>query len=54
MEKIQLSVVVNIPGQELGTHYDTGWFVGADKKNFPSWLLTCMDQSGLFEDITIR
>lgn len=40
--------------QEIGIHYDTPWFFGADRRNLPLWLLVAMRTSGLFNDISIN
>ena len=49
----QLSFLVNIPGQEVGIHFDTPWFIGADRLSLPLWLLQCMENSGLYTNISL-
>lgn len=38
-----------VPGQELAIHTDVPEFLGANRKNFPQWLLVAMLHSGLFD-----
>jgi hypothetical protein len=42
-----------VPGQELAIHTDVPEFRGANRKNAPQWLMTCMLHSGLFDDYRI-
>ncbi|KRX03621.1 hypothetical protein PPERSA_04173 [Pseudocohnilembus persalinus] len=54
LDPMQASILVGIPGQEVGLHYDTPWFYGADRNEFPLWLLVAMRTSGLYDDIAIN
>ena len=49
LDPIQVSFLLNIPGQEVAMHKDVPWFFGMDRFNLPSWLLIVMEQSGLYE-----
>ena len=50
----QVAFVVNVPGQQLATHYDIPFFWGANRYTLPHWLIVAMSASGLFDDIRIR
>ena len=50
LDPIQVSFLINIPGQEVATHYDIPWFEGGDRFNMPSWLLISMEKSGIYHD----
>jgi hypothetical protein len=53
LDPIQVSFLMNIPGQEVAMHRDVPWFLGMDRFNLPSWLLIVMEQSGLYEQYRI-
>ncbi len=50
----QVAFVVNVPGQQLATHYDIPFFVGANRYTLPHWLIVAMSASGLWEDSRIH
>jgi hypothetical protein len=50
LDRIQLGIIVLVPGQEVAMHYDVPWFEGATRYDFPQWLLVVMERSQLFED----
>ena len=50
LDRIQLGIIVLVPGQEVAMHYDVPWFLGATRYDLPQWLLVVMAQSQLFED----
>lgn len=52
-EIFQLDVLLMLPGQELPMHLNVPYFWGADRNNFPHWLLVVMKNSKLFEEIFI-
>jgi hypothetical protein len=49
-DPFQLSIILQIPGQEVPAHYDVPWFHGATRFTLPQWLLVVMDRSGLFSE----
>lgn len=49
-EIFQLDILLMLPGQELPMHLNVPYFWGADRNNFPHWLLVVMKNSKLFED----
>lgn len=51
LDRIQLGVIVLVPGQEVGTHFDVPWFAGATRYDFPQWLLVVMERSRLFDHL---
>eukprot|EP00049_Salpingoeca_infusionum_P012152 m.219434 g.219434 ORF g.219434 m.219434 type:complete len:481 (+) comp15111_c0_seq1:381-1823(+) len=53
LDPFQLSVIIQLPGQQVPTHYDAPWFWGASRLTHPVWLLASMQASGLFKDITV-
>ncbi|EGD82603.1 hypothetical protein PTSG_11983 [Salpingoeca rosetta] len=53
LDPFQLGVIVQIPGQTVAMHYDAPWFWGADRMQYPIWLLVVMHASGLFHDIDL-
>jgi len=46
----QGNYIVQIPGQTVAAHIDAPYFWGANRFQFPQWLLAVMTFSGLFED----
>lgn len=42
--------LLQVPGQQVATHYDVPWFYGASRFTLPQWLLVVMDRSGLWAD----
>ena len=52
-EIFQLDILLILPGQELPMHLNVPYFWGADRNNFPHWLLVVMKNSKLFENIFI-
>eukprot|EP00164_Ancoracysta_twista_P007124 GFYU01010061.1.p1 GENE.GFYU01010061.1~~GFYU01010061.1.p1 ORF type:complete len:448 (-),score=113.95 GFYU01010061.1:78-1388(-) len=53
LDPMQLSIILALPGQEVAMHYDAPWFFGADRFDFPVWLLVAMERSSLFEHLRI-
>lgn len=43
-------MVMMLPGQQLGFHWDVPWFWGASRWTLPQWLLVVMANSRLWED----
>ena len=54
IEPFQLAIIVQIPGQVVPMHFDAPWFWGADRFDFPIWLLVAMQWSELWEDRRIH
>jgi hypothetical protein len=52
-DHFQLSTIVQLPGQQVPTHYDSPWFWGASRLTHPQWLLVVMHSSGLFEHLRV-
>lgn len=51
IDRVQVNVVMMLPGQDLPMHYDLPWFKnGANRFNLPQWLLLAMAGSGLWAD----
>lgn len=46
----QLSLIMQMPGQNVPAHLDIPYFHGASRYLFPQWLLLVMQDSGLFKD----
>lgn len=50
-ERVQVNLIIMLPGQDLPMHYDLPWFQGgANRFNLPQWLLLAMAGSGLWQD----
>lgn len=52
-EMFQLDILLMLPGQELPMHLNVPYFWGADRNNFPHWLLVIMKKSKLFDHLFI-
>lgn len=52
-EMFQLDILLMLPGQELPMHLNVPYFWGADRNNFPQWLLVIMKKSKLFDHLFI-
>ena len=53
LHPMTLAMIITLPGQMVAMHLDVPFFRGADRRDFPSWLLVAMQTSGLFRDIRI-
>jgi hypothetical protein len=50
LDPFQFNVIMQIPGQTVASHIDAPYFWGADRMDFPQWLLATMVFSNLFSD----
>ena len=50
LKPFQMNLILQLPGQQIPIHYDTPFFNGATRYNFPKWLLIVMEHSKLFEN----
>jgi len=48
LDPFQFNVIMQIPGQTVASHIDAPYFWGADRLDFPQWLLAVMVFSNLF------
>ena len=50
-QRVQVNLIIMLPGQDLPMHYDLPWFRGgANRFNLPQWLLLAMAGSGLWDE----
>jgi len=50
LDPFQYNFIIQLPGQTVAMHIDGPYFWGANRFQFPQWLLAVMVFSGLFED----
>jgi len=50
LDPLQFNIIVNVPGQTVALHLDSVHFWGANRFQFPEWLLAAMTFSGLWRD----
>ncbi len=50
LDPFQANFIVQVPGQTVAAHLDGVYFWGADRFQFPQWLLAAMQFSNLFSD----
>lgn len=50
LDPFQFNIVAQLPGQTIASHIDGVYFWGANRFNFPQWLLAAMAFSGLFKE----
>ena len=50
LDPFQFNVIMQIPGQTVASHIDAPYFWGADRLDFPQWLLAVMVFSNLFSE----
>ena len=50
LDPFQFNVIIQIPGQTVASHIDAPLFWGADRTDFPQWLLAVMVFSNLFRE----
>ena len=50
LDPFQSNFIVQVPGQTVAAHLDGVYFWGADRFQFPQWLLAAMQFSNLFAD----
>ena len=50
-KRVQVNLILMVPGQDLPMHYDLPWFRnGANRFNLPQWLLLAMAGSKLWDE----
>lgn len=54
LDPFQFNIIMQIPGQTVASHLDAPYFWGADRFDFPQWLLMVMKFSGIYENIFIH
>ncbi len=50
LDPFQFNVIMQVPGQTVASHIDAPYFWGADRMDFPQWLLATMVFSNLFSE----
>jgi hypothetical protein len=50
LDPFQFNIIMQVPGQTVASHIDAPYFWGADRLDFPQWLLATMVFSNLFSE----
>jgi len=54
LDPFQFNVIMQVPGQTVASHIDAPYFWGADRLDFPQWLLAVMVFSDLFTNLFVH